>query len=543
MVCLNVYLVCKNLPQRFFISLCGIFVIWIKKQSYIIADAVCKGGIIQMELIRNSVACYDIILDKLSTYEESTDAIVPDTYPDIARIAYADGMVNMKEESPQNDRILVSGTVNTSVLYQPEGENTLKRLDVPVSFAYIEEIRGCNSESKCFVRCTVANVKAHAVNSRKMSVTVRLCFEITAYQKGELCFTQSIQPSNEQLEVLYQNNEISLLKQVQNCEFTVLDDIEWKHSEDLELLHTDCNVRQTEVRANNGRLLLRGEASMQMLMRDDTGSIEQVSKIVPFTQMIDMEGITEGEKLDVRLAVCSLDCVLAPDDILSVGIGVRATVLGDQVHTVQTIRDLYERKHQLQVQIKQVPVQTCKLGGRFSADGADTIPIGMKVMQYLSSKAVCTGIQIESSEQARIKTEVDILYLDEENSLFQTHRTVHFPIKLSSPEGVSPSDIQVNITISPSSEDSVSIYANAVGAYCGRKKQTIQDITAVTLGAEREKTMSGVTLVLRRVDEGEQLWDIARQYATTMSAIRNANNLSGDAQPAKEQMLLIPLEQ
>lgn len=497
----------------------------------------------QMELIRNSIACYDIILDKVSTYEESTDAIVPDTYPDIARIAYADGMVNMKDESPQNDRILVSGTVNTTVLYQPEGENGLRRLDVPVSFAYIEEIRGCNSESKCFVRCTVADVKAHAVNSRKMGITARLCFEITAYQQSELCHTQSIQPADEQLEVLYQTQDISLLKEVKNCEFTILDDLEWNHSEDLEILHTDCLLRQSEARANNGRLLLRGEAIMQMLMRDDTGAIEQVSKTVPFTQMIDVDGILEGQKVEVRLAVCSLDCVLAPDDILSVGIGVRAVVLSDQVHTIQTIRDLYERKHQLGVQIKQIPVQTCKLGGRFSADSTEVMPIGMRVMQYLSAKAVCTSVQMESPEQARIKAEVDVLYLDEENSLFQTHRTVHFPVKLSTAEGVIPSDIQMQVTISPSGEDSVNLYTNASGAYCGRRKQNIQDITAVTLGAERSKTMAGVTLVLRRVDEGEHLWDIARQYATTMSAIRSANNLSDDAEPVKEQMLLIPLEQ
>ena len=63
------------------------------------------------------------------------------------------------------------------------------------------------------------------------------------------------------------------------------------------------------------------------------------------------------------------------------------------------------------------------------------------------------------------------------------------------------------------------------------------------MGEKREKSMPDVTLVLRRVDEGEQLWDIARQYATTMSAIKSANNLPEDTKALKEQMLLIPLEQ
>ena len=51
-----------------------------------------------MDLIRNSIPYYDVILDNTSTYEESADAIVPDTFPDIARIVYADGMVTIKDQ-------------------------------------------------------------------------------------------------------------------------------------------------------------------------------------------------------------------------------------------------------------------------------------------------------------------------------------------------------------------------------------------------------------------------------------------------------------
>ena len=51
-----------------------------------------------------------------------------------------------------------------------------------------------------------------------------------------------------------------------------------------------------------------------------------------------------------------------------------------------------------------------------------------------------------------------------------------------------------------------------------------------------------VTLVLRCVDDGEQLWDIAKQYATTMAAIRAANGLADDQQAVSAQMLLIPIE-
>ncbi len=63
------------------------------------------------------------------------------------------------------------------------------------------------------------------------------------------------------------------------------------------------------------------------------------------------------------------------------------------------------------------------------------------------------------------------------------------------------------------------------------------------LGPERNAELCGVTLILRRVEEGESLWDIAKQYATTVSAIRSANSIAEEQKTTQAQLLLIPMEQ
>ena len=168
-----------------------------------------------MELVRKSIPYYDVILDNVSVYEESTDAIVPDAFPDIARIVYADGTVSIKDESPQNDRVLVSGSVAATVLYQPEAGGSLQSLEIPLSFAHIEEARGVSADCTCFVRCSIADVTARAVNSRKVSVSAKLCFETTVYQPSTLQYTEQIQSGDTPLEVLYDTKEITLLRQVE----------------------------------------------------------------------------------------------------------------------------------------------------------------------------------------------------------------------------------------------------------------------------------------------------------------------------------------
>ena len=48
------------------------------------------------------------------------------------------------------------------------------------------------------------------------------------------------------------------------------------------------------------------------------------------------------------------------------------------------------------------------------------------------------------------------------------------------------------------------------------------------------------SLILRALCEGETLWDVAKQYRTTIAEILSANELSGSTAAEAGQMLLIP---
>ena len=135
-----------------------------------------------MDLTKSSVALSRLILDAWNNYEETTDAIVPDTFPDIARIAAVYGSPQLKDDAPQSGRVLISGSVRMTVLYVPEDGGALRRLDIPISFAHIEEAAGINEDSRLFVTCRVVAADAHVMNSRKLSATATLsiCCQVLA---------------------------------------------------------------------------------------------------------------------------------------------------------------------------------------------------------------------------------------------------------------------------------------------------------------------------------------------------------------------------
>ena len=68
-----------------------------------------------MEPIRTDLQYFEPTHTIHTSFTERTDAIVPDAEPDIGRILCAYASVNVKDELPQNDRILLSGTVSAVV--------------------------------------------------------------------------------------------------------------------------------------------------------------------------------------------------------------------------------------------------------------------------------------------------------------------------------------------------------------------------------------------------------------------------------------------
>ena len=216
-----------------------------------------------MELNQTSICYYEKKLAHISAATESADSIVPDTFPDIGRIVCAYGTAVIKDQTPQNGRLLVSGTVQTTVLYEPENGGKLRRLSVPVTFAHIEECEGVSAESVCSTVCRIAAVEAEAMNSRKVCVSVQLCLLTEGYCKVECDVTESVELDS--IECLSHLQSITLLEQVRSYPVTILDDIQLADAAELSLLHTDCTMQVSECRAMHGRIIVKGEAVLHCL--------------------------------------------------------------------------------------------------------------------------------------------------------------------------------------------------------------------------------------------------------------------------------------
>ncbi len=496
-----------------------------------------------MELVKNKLQYYDLLLDRISNYEERTDAIVPDAYPDIMQIVCATGHAILKDQSPQNDRLLLSGTVRTCVLYQPEDGTPLRKLEIPISFAHIEECKGLTPESICFVQCRAIGVDAHAVNSRKINIAAKLHFSASVYDKCDAEITENIVSEEYSLEILQGTHEICVPERIFCKEFTIMEDPDVSDCEGAQLIGKQCRLQLEEYRAMQGRAVLKGNAQVDcMMLQQDGLEVFAVHKTVPFTQIIDCEGLQEGADVTTRFSVKNMDIELREDGIMSVGIHAEAQLCVLQKKTLCAIRDLYHTKHQLHVEAKPLYLRSIAPVYELHTETTEEIQIAAPCRRIVELHGFCYSMKQDASERLRLDIQSEILFFDADMHLHQVFRAFQVEVHDgNAARKMVSGDIAVQCIAEPSTENTLRIRVLVDGALFFTDQLSMHNITAVEIGALLEPDADDTSMIVRYVQEEENIWEIAKNYHTTVRAIHNANAIRQEKEKVQNQMILIPI--
>ena len=489
-----------------------------------------------MELNQTSICYYDKRLGRIAACTETADTIVPDTFPDVGRVVGAFGTAAVKDQTPQSGRLLISGTVQAVILYEPEGGG-LRRLSVLVSFAHIEECDGVDAETVCSVACRTALVEAAAVNSRKLSVKVQLCFSVECYGRTECVITEGVALPGIQLRSTQQ--DVPLIGQARIYPVTVLDDVSLQDAVGLTLLHTSCHMRVTECRAIRGKAVLKGEAALQCLALQEDDAVRVLSSSTPFTQILELPDAEEGDTADALVTVHEADCRLEEDGLLSYTVSASALITLRRTHQLQQIDDLYLPGRALQLQEERVTLHTMPPLTPFATEASETVQTAQHVSHVVAASACCCGAKRDADGALQITAAVQVLYLSDDQQLYVMQRLLPLTMPCAAPGDLT--QIELSARASSAGESGMLLTVSAGGMAAPEEQLGFRHITEAEAG-DTAQTADGVTLRLRYIDQEQLLWDIAKSCGATVEAIRRANDLAADIAAVSHTMLLIPIQ-
>lgn len=507
----------------------------------------------ELELQKEHFDCYRTGAALSETREETAETIVPDYSPDIARIVDVSACLLPHERSVADGKLTVAGTVRLTLLYMAEDTQGLRSMEYTVPFEHALDGRFPDADGATAIEGRVCAVEARLLNPRKIFTRFSVFWKATPYYKSQLTVCGGIAEQEAYaIETLCEQQEVSLIESVGSSDFVFSDELTLPGGREAvhELLCARVKPRLTECRNVGSKVIVKGVACVALLYTSEEGKLCAYAEELPFSQILDG---SEMENASVSVALTMTGCEVhtggegAADDgrTLSVKLLMNAFVVLRRTESVCCITDLYSTSCALNEQMDAVELWQEPEVSNVQQNVREQLDTGTDVKCVLSAD-VCFGSVSAQQEGERVMLRaaatVKALYLDDADVPLSLERRIEITA-----DAAAGGDAQANIENVCAGDITANINASGIELRFPAEftvvSQAVRSCACLTaLSAEEESTAVGEmpSLVLRTIDEGQQLWDVAKQYRTTVEEILSANELSDGTDVVIGQMLLIP---
>lgn len=515
-----------------------------------------------MDLIKKNIHMNRQKSKAVSQLTLDDDFNVPDTRPDMGKIIQEKGSIKIEEMKPQADHVGIKGALEFQVLYlSDEGDRKIHSLDGRVPFEEIINIEGASDGDNLSLNWELEDLSTNLINSRKISVKTIVTFHLTV---EELYDEETAVEAHGEDGVEYRSRGMDCLKMVTNKKDTlrIKDEIVLPSNKPniYELLWSSVQPRGLDMRLMDGKLSVKGELLAFVVYKgeDEEQPVEWMETTLPFDGVVDCPGTAADMIPDIETATTHVELVPKPDydgeeRLFAVDVVLEMNIKIYAEEHVEVLDDVYSALKKL------VPVTTpaayegllvknfskCRAADRIRIGGSDA-----RILQLIHSdgqvkiddiEVVDNGIEVEGA------VEVRILYITSDDSMPFNSMTgmvpFHHVVEAPGIDGNCVTNLKTNLEqLSTTMIDSEEIEVKAtinVNALVLKKINTniITDVEEEPLDMERVQRLPGVVGYMVR--SGDTLWDIAKQYYTTVSDIMETNELASEEVKPGDKLIIV----
>lgn len=504
----------------------------------------------ELELDRTQLSGFETVLDTTVNHEETMEMIVPDACPDILRICDTEGMVCLKSKEALEGRAEAAGTVKATVLYLPEGEEGMRRLEVNLPFTCGVDSAAVNQECSIVAMPRVTAAETRSLNPRKVLVRVNLfvCIQVYAPISGSL--TSGVPgPEDAGIEQRVERCDACVTACVQEKTFTFTDEVTLPGSkpEAEELLKHRLSMRCGEAKVIGNKLIFKGETQLQLLYRAEGGQLCLAEFELPFSQIMEVSGMGEEAACQVQVLPTSSECSISGGDgrAVNVSLGLLAQAVVREERSLELLSDVYSIHYDLSAETESCSMDRLLDWGRKEQVVREILENGVVAKEVYDAYAAI-GAVTQRREGGRLvltaEVNATVLYLTEDGSRASVTRPVQATCAVDLPEGAQCScqcSCPTPVFATPTT-GGIEVRFQVDFQYIAMESRKVLGVSSIRMDENVPRdTSDQPSIVLRMVGAEEHLWDIAKAYATTQRDIMQANGLEEESAPSG-QLLLIP---
>lgn len=505
---------------------------------------------------KETIPSAEIVYSGIQEQGVELDYILPDYYPDVFRLIRCDVCPVIADHSINGDRLSYELKCDITLLYCDEESGAVQCITQKQTFSKSVELKKSPVAAEVILSPKTDHVNFRAVNKRRLDVrgAVSVKISVSSERNQEVisdAFGMNIQLKKMPLK--YASKKLTAEKMIQLSEDMELTPAQ---SPVIGIIRTQCSVSGCEKKIVSGKLLAKGDITVKMLYSCSSG-IEPMDYSMPFSQIVDMEGIDDSFECTVNAEV--IGCSITPsadknneNRILRIEPEVRISCRAVKFSEIMVAADAYSTVYPCETMIENIRAE--QLPSVFAevfrhtarlAEG-DSVPKNIYAMwctpKNINTRLGNDGNSVVVSGMLTYSMAAEdasgAIIMPDRDEAFE--ETIEIGDDLSGAV-VTADIVGTDISYNISSEGILNAKADITVRISAGSSFDLRALTDVTIDDSVKKQRDGdYAFKLYFGVENEDIWDIAKRCSTGVEAIMEENDLA-DRRLESGSMLLIPI--
>lgn len=486
------------------------------------------------------------------------DYNVPDTKSDVKKVILSEGSLQIEDMKEVENYIKISGKLQFKVLYvTDEGDDRMAALEGRLPFeemVYLDEpLKGSP-----FIKASNADLTVTMIHSRKLNIKTLAEILICSEGKEETHLTMDVENGD----TLYKKSDTCNILRL----FTIKKDT-YRIKEEVSiggmkenignLLWSEVSSRKLDTRMSENEVLLQGELLLFCLYESVEGKLDWITQTIPYEGKLECYGANDSmfHQIYPVLSDVVFDVRMDEDGEMRL-IGVEATLEARMIVYVEeemkVLKDVYSLSHNCVPKVQKREMERllmqnhskCKVNEQLSLpeiqDDILQICHSTGKIQVEHTEVTDRGIQMEGV------LHVSFLYIKSDDAVpFDVWQgMVPFSYLLESNETCE--DMSYDLThfveqLSIGLLGNGEVEVKAVLAFNSFLKepvsiQNIEEINYEPINMEEVERRPGIVGYI--VKDGDELWNLAKRYNTTVEGIMEVNDMEREEVKPGDKILI-----
>ncbi len=515
----------------------------------------------ELKLERQTFCTGQTVLCTSAEQSVEKDFVLPDYCADIFRILKCVVDARVLSQSINGSKLTFELGVSARVLYCSEGDSKVNCIVQKMNYTKSVDIENSCTDPAVSITPRCDYVNCRVISPRRLDIRGAVTSDIKVVCKAENSIITNASGCNIQLRkqlVTFPAKRLTADKRV-----TVIEELELAQDKPpvSQIIRSDCFIEPAEQKMIAGKLVTKGDANITMVYTcvDKSGenAIETMRFTIPFSQIIDIDGIDESFEANVRMIPSSCEIMPTSDSQTSLECELVMLVSCEAVkyETADAVTDAYSTCYECAVKAADSTFETTPVRK------LETLMVNSKVSyaddeitRICDSYALADNVSVRLSDDGKdftVSGNVRFSVLAKSSGNCPVFLETQEPFEYKAPVPEQLSGLQ-NCTCKPdvrvrscsyrmTADSAAELTAELVistDMTASAAAQLLCDITVDT-GKPKQRD-DGCAVKLCYCSKQDDIWEIAKKYSTSVSAIMQENELTDDS-ALNCGMLLIPL--